>query len=83
MDQVIQIAAALLILAAFVAAQAGLLSTRSMPYLVLNLLGSAVLAVLAWVEAQWGFLLLEAAWALVSAWALLRRGPGRADPAAG
>ena len=38
-----------------------------MRYLLLNLLGSAVLAVDAWIEEQWGFLLLEAVWAVVSA----------------
>jgi hypothetical protein len=37
-------------------------------YSALNLAGSAVLAV---VEVQWGFLLLEGAWALVSLWALI------------
>lgn len=49
---------------------------RSRVYLVLNLVGSAVLAVLAWEERQWGFLLLESVWAAVSLWGLaqLRRG---------
>jgi hypothetical protein len=39
-------------------------------YLALNLIGSVVLAILAWVESQWGFLLLEFVWAIVSAWGL-------------
>jgi len=71
-DQVVQIVGALLILAAFAAAQFGWLGTRSRLYLVLNLVGSAVLAVLAWYEDQWGFLLLEGVWALVSAWSLVQ-----------
>ncbi|MQA76270.1 MAG: hypothetical protein GEU88_18385 [Solirubrobacterales bacterium] len=72
MDQVIQVIGALLILAAFAAAQFGWLHVDSRAYLVLNLFGSAILAYLAWHETQWGFLLLEAVWALVSAYSLWR-----------
>jgi hypothetical protein len=39
-------------------------------YLVLNFVGSLILAVLAWHERQWGFLLLESVWAIVSLWGL-------------
>jgi uncharacterized protein (DUF983 family) len=72
MDQVVQIVGALLILAAFAAAQFHRLDQDSPTYLVLNLVGSAILAILAWYEEQWGFLLLETVWAIVSAWSLLR-----------
>jgi len=72
MDQLIQVVGALLILTAFAAAQAGWLRLDSYTYLVLNLVGSLVLAYLAWDERQWGFLLLETVWALVSAWSLSR-----------
>ena len=71
MDQVVQVAGALLILAAFAAAQFGRLDQHSRAYLWLNLLGSAILAVLAYVESQWGFLLLETVWAAVSLWSLV------------
>ena len=77
MDQVIQILGALLILAAFAAAQFDLLDPHSRLYLLLNLVGSAVLAVLAAMEQQWGFLLLEVVWAVVSAWGLARALRGR------
>jgi hypothetical protein len=77
MDQVVQVIGALLILAAFAGLQAGRISSASRLYLVLNLVGSATLAGLAWYERQWGFLLLETAWAIVSAWALVRVLSGR------
>jgi hypothetical protein len=70
-DQVVQIVGALLILVAFGAVQFERLRPDSRIYLALNLAGSAVLAVLAWVESQWGFLLLESVWAVVSAWGLI------------
>jgi hypothetical protein len=81
MDQVVQVIGALLILAAYAAAQFRWLDQYSLSYLVLNLIGSAILAVLAWYEDQWGFLLLETVWALVSAWSLYRVLRG-AEPAA-
>jgi hypothetical protein len=73
MSQLVQVAGALCVLAAFAAAQFGALDTQSRLYLTLNLVGSAVLAVLAALDDQYGFLLLEGVWALVSAWGLLRQ----------
>ncbi len=70
MEQLVQVIGALLILTAFAAAQFGRLDQRSVSYLVLNLIGSVILAVLAAVEEQLGFLLLESIWAIVSAWSL-------------
>ena len=83
MGQVIQIVGSLLVLAAFAAAQRGLLDPKSVVYLVLNLVGSATLAVQALFLAQWGFLLLVAVWALVSAVSLvaLRRRRAGSPPA--
>jgi hypothetical protein len=72
MEQVIQIIGALMILAGFTAAQAGRMRVDSRAYLTLNLVGSAILAYLAVIEEQWGFVLLEAVWTLVSAWSLSR-----------
>lgn len=65
--QIIQVAGSLLILTAFVASQKNKLATTSLTYLLLNLVGSAVLAVLAALHHEYGFLLLEGVWAIVSA----------------
>jgi membrane-bound ClpP family serine protease len=71
MDQVIQVIGALLILTAFAAVQFERMETSSQLYLALNLVGSAILAVLALRTSQWGFVLLEGVWAIVSAIGLL------------
>lgn len=68
---------ALLILSAFTAAQFGAMDPHSRVYLALNLVGSAVLTVLAWHEGQWGFLLLEVVWAAVSLWGLIQLARGQ------
>ena len=75
MDQVLQITGAVLILAAFIGAQTNRLAPSSRRYLTLNLAGSALLAVLAALDADFGFLLLEGVWAAVSAWGLVRGHP--------
>jgi hypothetical protein len=71
MAQIVQVAGALLILVAFAAAQVGWMAVHSRLYLALNLAGSLVLAWLALEEQQWGFLLLESVWAVVSGAGLL------------
>jgi len=68
----VQIAGSLLILVPFVLSQAGRMASSSAAYLGSNFVGSAVLAVDAAYESQWGFLMLEGVWALVSLVSLLR-----------
>jgi hypothetical protein len=70
--QIVQLIGALPILAAFVAAQLGRLDTHSKLYLGLNVVGSVALGVIAFVEAQWGFLLIECVWGVVSLWTLIK-----------
>ena len=72
LEALVQIGGALLILSAFILAQVGRLETGSRAYLGLNLAGSTILAVDAALGAEWGFLLLEAVWAIVSAVGLAR-----------
>jgi hypothetical protein len=72
-EPLVQIFGAVLILAGFVAGQAGILRVDSRPYLWLNLAGALILTVDAWRGRQWGFVLLEGVWTVVSAWGLARR----------
>ena len=72
MEPLIELLGAILILSAFVLAQSGRLTTASPTYLLLNLAGSGILAVVAAFDRDVGFLLLEGAWAGVSAHAVVR-----------
>lgn len=70
--QTISLLGSALILGAFIAAQLRKLKTTDAPYVLLNLVGSGILAFVAAIEHQWGFLLLEGVWALVSLWSTTR-----------
>jgi hypothetical protein len=76
-DQIIQIVGALLILAGFILTQGNVLDADSYLYLVLNLAGAAILAVLAFQAQRWGFVLLEGVWALVALAGLILRLSGK------
>jgi hypothetical protein len=67
----LELAGAVLILAGLTLAQLRLLDRHSLVYLVLNRVGSFVLAVIARVDERWGFLLLEGVWSIVSAVSLV------------
>jgi len=79
MIQALSIAGAILILLPFAASQLGRLSTASLSYQWMNLVGSSGLTAVAIVESQYGFILLEGTWAVVSVAGLIRvLGAGKA-----
>ncbi|MCC2656881.1 MAG: conserved rane protein of unknown function [Panacagrimonas sp.] len=76
--QVISLVSACIVLFAFFRQQQGAWQATDVAYLACNFVGTAVLTVVAWIGAQWGFVLVEAVWAGVSFRGLLRalrRGP--------
>jgi hypothetical protein len=71
MLQVVSVLGALAILAAYAANQFRLIGPSNLSYSAPNFVGSAVLTVIAVVEVQWGFILLEGVWAIVSLWGMI------------
>jgi hypothetical protein len=67
MGQAVQIVGAMLIVGAYVAYAQGRLRLDSVQFLGMNMVGAAILAVVAAVDRQYGFLLLEGVWTWVSA----------------
>jgi hypothetical protein len=69
--QVTQLIGALLVLAGFAGSQLGWFGVKSPRYLLLNAVGSGILATIAIIDREWGFILLESAWTAVSLAGLL------------
>ena len=66
MIQVVSLIAAVTILIPFSASQLRRLHVETLRYQVPNLIGSATLATIAVIERQYGFVLLEGVWAVMS-----------------
>ena len=79
MEQVVQLVGALLILSAYIASQQNRMRNDSVEFLGLNTAGAAILAVIAAINRDYGFLLLEGVWTVVSARGLLRVVKGRQE----
>lgn len=58
-------------LGGFFANQFGWLSPKKLSYQLINLFGSGILTVIAVIEVQYGFILLEGSWAIISLWGLI------------
>jgi hypothetical protein len=77
MIQLVSIVGAILVLVPFAASQLGRLSTQSLGYQLSNLAGSSALTLVAVIEVQYGFILLEGTWAIASMIGLARVLSGR------
>jgi hypothetical protein len=71
--QIASFVGALLILVAYAGHQMKWMDPRKTAYNVLNAVGSAILAYIAFHPFQIGFVVLEVAWTLISAYALVRQ----------
>ena len=71
-QQVASFLGALMILIAYIGQQLSWMDARKAPYNILNILGSSILAYVAFHPFQIGFVLLETSWALISVYVLLR-----------
>jgi hypothetical protein len=70
-----QLVGAALNMGAFALLHFEIAPSSALRYLVPNLLGSIILVVTAYTDAQWGFLVLEAGWVIVLTHAILARKP--------
>ena len=70
--QVASFLGAMMILVAYVGHQLKWMDARSAGYNILNAVGSAILAYIAFHPFQVGFVVLEVIWALISVYALMR-----------
>jgi hypothetical protein len=70
--QLASFAGALLILVAYVGHQLKWMDSRRANYNILNAIGSAILAYVAFHPFQVGFVVLEVTWVLISVYALLK-----------
>ncbi|MBV9669735.1 MAG: hypothetical protein JOZ43_02160 [Acidobacteriales bacterium] len=73
LNQALSLAGALCILAAYVGHQMEWVRAEGVFYNVINAIGAAILGYVALHPFRLGFVVLEAAWLLVSVYALLRR----------
>ena len=78
MNDLLQIVGALLIVGAFAAAQIGWVRPNDLRYLLANLVGGAVLAVIAALGGEPGFLITNGFWVLISLWGLAQAVRGAA-----
>lgn len=69
--QIVSILGALAVLGAFAADQFGLVDPTRLSYALANFIGATILAAIAVVDQQIGFIVLQGAWAAVSLWGIV------------
>jgi uncharacterized membrane protein len=72
LEQIFSVIGAVLILTAYAALQANRLDQKGRTFCLMNFVGSSLLTWVAIVDRRVGFIILEAAWALLSLIPLLR-----------
>ena len=72
-DQLVSLVGAALILVAYLALQRGWMPRESRLYNALNFVGSGLLTYIAVKDRRMGFIILEAAWALLSVPGMIKR----------
>jgi hypothetical protein len=75
--QLIQIVGALLNMGAFALLHFEIAPSSALRYLIPNWVGSVLLVMSAYADRQWGFLMLESAWVVVTGYAIAVRFSGR------
>jgi hypothetical protein len=72
MRQAVSFLGAMLILIAYIGHQMNWMDSRKAAYNILNIIGSGILAYIAFSPFQVGFVVLESTWAVISVYALTR-----------
>jgi len=77
--QLIALIGAAAVLWAYLGLQRGWMRPDDRSYHILNFTGASLLACVAIVDQRWGFILLEAVWAIAAVPGILRRRPAGAN----
>lgn len=70
--QLVSLLGAVMQLLVFAMMQLGRLSTSSYPYQLANVIGSLLMTIVATLNREYGFILMEAVWCLTSVYGLIR-----------
>jgi hypothetical protein len=79
--QAVSLLGAVMQLLAYALLQLGLLPRESYPYQVANVVGSLLMTIVAMLNHEYGFILMEAVWCLTSAYGLIKLIRRQADGA--